>query len=105
MKFYATLNENKICTGISQLSGEVIQDDMIEITSADASYMWKKYENGKWSVGTFEPISTAPVEEFETLKADNIILKQKIYDAEQVANNNSLDYQKLLETLIESEVI
>lgn len=70
MKFYATLNENKICTGISQLSGEVIQNDMVEITSADATYMWKKFELGTWSVGTFEPISTAPISEFEALKTD-----------------------------------
>lgn len=56
MKFYAQLNENSICIGISQLSGEVIQDDMIEISTNDDSYMWKKYENGVWSDGTFEPI-------------------------------------------------
>lgn len=68
MKFYAILNENKICTGISQLSGEVIQEDMIEIESANMTYMWKKFEIGVWSVGTFEPISTAPIDEFETMK-------------------------------------
>jgi len=78
MKFYAILNENKICTGISQLSGEVIQDNMIEIDSSDSSYMWKKYELDFWSVGTFEPISTAPIDDFEQLKAENETLKTNV---------------------------
>lgn len=68
MKFYAQLNENKICIGISQLSGEVIQDNMIELPSFDSSYMWKKYDNSSWSTGTFEPVSTAPIDEFTQLK-------------------------------------
>lgn len=56
MKFYAQLNENDICIGISQLSGEVIQTNMIEIPSNDSDYLWRKYENGKWSAGKFEPV-------------------------------------------------
>ena len=78
MKFYAQMNENKICTGISQLSGEVIQDDMVEIASADSSYMWKKFENDVWSIGTFEPISTAPIDEFETLTNNQVVINQTI---------------------------
>ncbi|MCB2309046.1 hypothetical protein LGL08_20290 [Clostridium estertheticum] len=68
MKIYAVLNKNKICTGISQLSGEVIQADMIEITTTDMKYMWKKFENSVWSTGTFEPVSTAPIDEFTQYK-------------------------------------
>lgn len=64
MRYYAQLNENKICVGISQLSGEVIQDDMIEIPTADRSFLWKKHENGAWSAETFEstpePTGTEP---------------------------------------------
>ena len=90
MKFYATLNENKICIGISQLSGEVIQDDMIEIPSFSDTYMWKKHECGIWSVGTFEPISTAPIDEFEQLKASNIELKQQIETSSQAITELSM---------------
>lgn len=68
MKFYAQLNENKICVGISQLSGEVIQDNMIEIQSFDNDKIWRKYENDAWSAEKFEPQSTAPISEFEQLK-------------------------------------
>lgn len=81
MKFYAQLNENKVCIGISQLSGEVIQDNMIEIPSADAGCLWKKYENGAWSTGTFEPQSTAPITEFEAVKAENIALRNDLSSA------------------------
>lgn len=70
MKFYAQLNENNICIGISQLSGEVIQDNMIEIQSFDNDKLWRKYENKAWSAEKFEPQSTAPISEFEQLKVE-----------------------------------
>ena len=70
MKFYAQLNENNICIGISQLSGEVIKDNMIEIQSFDNDKLWRKYENKAWSAEKFEPQSTAPISEFEQLKAE-----------------------------------
>lgn len=78
MKFYAQLNENNICIGISQLSGEVIQSNMIEIQSADNSYLWRKYENSTWSNEKFEPQSTAPITEFEALKAENVALRNDL---------------------------
>jgi hypothetical protein len=92
MKIYAQLNENNICTGISQLSEEVIQDNLIEIPLLDISYMWKKFENGAWSTETFEPISTAPISEFDQLKIDNTNLK------EQLAQTNA-DMQGLMDYL------
>lgn len=61
MKFYAQLNENKICIGISQLSGTVDNENLIEIESADNDFMWRKYENGKWSAEKFEPVQPDPV--------------------------------------------
>lgn len=77
MKIYATLNENKICTGISQLSGEVIQENMVELPSFSDTYMWKKYDTSTktWSTEKFEPISTAPLDEFTQYKAivDNLV--------------------------------
>jgi len=56
MKFYAQLNENKICIGISQLSGTVDNENLIEIASTDNDFMWRKYENGAWSSENFEPV-------------------------------------------------
>ena len=87
MKFYAQLNENNICIGISQLSGEVIQSNMIEIQSADNSYMWKKYENKAQSTGTFEPVSTAPITEFEQIKANQELILQSQSNQDEIIMN------------------
>lgn len=46
--FYAQINEENICVGISQLSGEVIADDMIQIDSYDTSLLRKIWQNGEW---------------------------------------------------------
>ena len=109
MKFYAQINENKICTGISQLSGEVIQENMIAIPTADSGYLWKKYENNAWSTGTFEPVSTAPISEFEELKVKNTALQTDLTNAklamaelveQQQADN--LNNQLALAEVIES---
>lgn len=78
MKFYAQLNENKICIGVSQLSGEVIQDNMIEIQSFDNDKLWRKYENKAWSTEKFEPQSTAPISEFEQLKVEQQVLSDTV---------------------------
>lgn len=76
MYLYAQLNENNVCIGLSQLSGEVIDSKLVEIASADSDYLWKKYENGVWSTEKYEPVSTAPIDEFTALKAtvDQLVL-------------------------------
>lgn len=59
MLYYAQLNENNICIGVSQLSGEVISPDMILLQSYDAPLLGKKYNNGIWEdMPTPEPIPT-----------------------------------------------
>lgn len=84
MKFYAQLNENNICIAISQLSGTVIKDNMIEIPSFDSSYEWKKYENGQWSTEKFEP------------KEESIItIEEQIY-AESLYQTALLEMQQML---------
>lgn len=53
---YAQINENNICVGISNLSGEVIADNMIRIDTMDTSLLGKKYNSGSWeTVETTEP--------------------------------------------------
>ena len=48
---YAQLDNENYCCGISQLSGEVIQDNMIRINDYDLSYLDRKYDivNQKWT--------------------------------------------------------
>lgn len=45
---YAQLNDEKICVGISDLSGEVVAEDMIKIDEFDTTLLGKKYNNGSW---------------------------------------------------------
>lgn len=65
---YAQLNKNNICIGISQLSGEVSDSNMVRIPNADPDYLWRKYENGQWSEEKYEPQITAPLTEFEEVQ-------------------------------------
>lgn len=46
MYYYAQLNEKDICVAVSQLSGEVNQDNMVLIEYYNSDYLGKKYENG-----------------------------------------------------------
>lgn len=90
--YYAQLNENNICTGISRLSGKVEDINMIEISNLSSDYIWRKYdfETNTWSEEKYEPESNAPLSEFEKLKKENEELKQAIAElsVQIVANNN-----------------
>jgi len=68
MYFYAQLDENNICIGISQLSGQVEASNMVPIDNLDIDKIWRKYENGQWSVEKYEPQTTAPLTEFEQMQ-------------------------------------
>lgn len=78
--FYAQLNENNICIGISQLSGEVTNSKMIIIESADTDKLWRKYEGGVWSIEKYEPVSTAPIDEFTQLKTNQALIQAALDD-------------------------
>lgn len=80
MFIYAQLDENKICTGVSQLSGEVIAENMIPIETFDQDKIWRKYEDGQWSIEKFEPQTTAPLTEFEQLKQKQELMQLALDD-------------------------
>ena len=48
MYIYAQIDENNICVGISELSGEIIENSMIPLDKYDLSILDKKYNNGVW---------------------------------------------------------
>ncbi|MGS0763701.1 hypothetical protein [Syntrophomonas curvata] len=48
--FYAQLNKDNICIGISELAGEPNDSSLIPLEAFDESYIWKKYEDGQWSI-------------------------------------------------------
>lgn len=74
MFVYATLDDSSICDGISILSGEVIQDNMISIENDNLEYyIWRKYENGQWSEEKYEP---------ETISSEEITLLERVANLE-----------------------
>ncbi len=59
MFYYAQLNENNICIGVSQLSGEVNAPNMILLENQDALLLGKKYNKGAWEENPMpEPVPT-----------------------------------------------
>lgn len=55
MFYYAQLNDDNVCIGVSSLSGEVDVDNMIRIDSNSEDYFYRKYENGEWSEEKYVP--------------------------------------------------
>jgi len=96
MLFYAELNEQNVCTGVKMVGGEMNFPNHIPIDSIDGDYLYKKYENGAWSVEKFLPDAGAiQLTDFEKLKADNELLKadniwQKKENAIILARNASM---------------
>jgi len=46
--YYAQINEAGICFAVSELAGEVIADNMVQLESYDTSLLGKRYVNGTW---------------------------------------------------------
>lgn len=70
MEKYAILNSNNIAESIYTYYQALKNSPANYIPVQDDSMLWHKYENGSWSIETFEPISTAPLNEFQQLRAD-----------------------------------
>lgn len=82
---YAQLNEENICIGISQLSGKVAAENMIELASYDTSILGKKYVDGKW-----EDVEH-PEEEAEPTEQEIIQAEMLLNQAEIIAKQNEHD--------------
>lgn len=73
---YAQLDSENYCIGISQLSGEVIQDNLIRLEEFDSSYMGRLYdmENQVWT-DTYRPTPEEEEEDPNALtEADYLML-------------------------------
>ena len=82
---YAQLNEENICIGISQLSGKVAAENMIELASYDTGILGKKYVDGKWEDVEHQEEEAEPIDE-EIIQAE-MLLNQ----AEIIAKQNEHD--------------
>lgn len=80
LRYFATLNENNICIGTQSTPLEQPLNS-VEITEQEYqqnTYFSHKYENDQWSEEKFEPVSTAPLDEFNQLKQNNVVLAQTL---------------------------
>lgn len=84
MFYYAQLNEDNICVGISQLNQEMKQDDLIPITLDQYNHelLSKKYKNGQW-IGTIVEPEPGPIPEpnpINEIKENQIIIMLALAD-------------------------
>ena len=63
MKYYATLNSENICNGISQLNDEVVADNLIELASYDTSVLGKMWTGSEWVDNPNPPEPVEPTTE------------------------------------------
>lgn len=61
--YYAQITEEGICCGVSQLSGIVNADNMIELESYDLSVMGMKWTGSAWIEGPTPPEPVEPMTE------------------------------------------
>lgn len=80
--FYAQLNEENICIGISQLSGEVKAENMIELDGYDTPLLGKRWTRQGWEeVPRPEQEAPAPtVDRLARLEAQTLLLADAIAD-------------------------
>lgn len=48
MFYYAQIDANNVCMGVSQHPEEIIKEDMIQIESYDLSLLRKVWQDGEW---------------------------------------------------------
>ena len=94
---YAQLDMNNICTGISQLSGEVQAPNMLQIEHYDATLMGKKYENGVWVELPPSPEPIPEPTEEEVIQAE--LLLNQLLMQEQLNSIDEVKAQILLNTM------
>ena len=61
--YYAQIDDDGICCGVSQLSGEVEHDNMIQLESYDMSLMGKLWTGTEWTENPNPPEPVEPTTE------------------------------------------
>lgn len=55
IKYYAQIDVQNVCVGVSQLAGVVYADNLVELDSYDISVLGKVWQGGKWVEKPTEP--------------------------------------------------
>ena len=79
--YYAQIDDDGICCGVSQLSGEVEHDNMIQLESYDMSLMGKLWTGTEWVENpnppepvepTTEPTNQDIMDELKAMQGDQV---------------------------------
>lgn len=84
MYYYAQLNEENICLGISQLSGKIAAENMIELASYDTGILGKKYVDGEW-IDVEQPTPQTEPTQLDKIQENQLTLMEAV--AEQYEEN------------------
>lgn len=94
--YYAQIDDDGICCGVSQLSGEVDYDNMIQLESYDMSLMGKLWTGTEWIENPNPPDPPEPVEEVTNEDLQALELASMQGQADQYTT--MLELQQQLET-------
>ena len=106
MYIYAQIDENNICVGISELSGEIIENSMIPLDKYDLSILDKKYNNGEWEEVPQpkpEPTQLDKIEEqVYSNNESNLIIMEAMADQYEQTEEYRLNDMEVQATIFES---
>ena len=91
LKYYAQLDVQNVCVGVSQLAGVVDSDNLVELDSYDISVLGKLWQSGKWVDNPNKPPEPEPPQpkpvtneqlqaELQAIKDDNLALMMGVAD-------------------------
>lgn len=95
--FYAQINEENICVGVSSLSGEVKSDSLIRLETFDTSLLGKKYTDGLW-----EEVPKTETEQ-ETPEPTNAEIMEAVRKSQDELKKEAIDAYTL--ELIEAGIL
>lgn len=96
IKYYAQLDVQNVCVGVSQLAGVVDADNLVELDSYDISVLGKLWQGGKWVDNPNKPTETElpPAVSNEQLRDELQAIK------EESRINNEMSQSALAELLL-----
>lgn len=96
LKYYAQLDVQNMCVGVSQLAGVVDADNLVELDSYDISVLGKLWQGGKWVDNPNKPTETElpPAVSNEQLRDELQAIK------EESRINNEMSQSALAELLL-----
>lgn len=104
--FYAQIDENNICIVVSNLSGEVIADNLIQLETYDISILGKRYNNGEWEEVPRpepEPTQLDKIEEqVYSNNENNIILMEAMADQYEQTEQYRINDMEVQATIFET---